>query len=153
MRYVMVLVPNSADARDVVQETAVALWEKIEHYDRSKPFVPWACRFALNEARMFLRKQGRRNRLAEEVIELLQEQRIASAERLDARRVYLQDCLRELPERTAKIMRTHYFDERSTKDLSERFGKSLESIYKTLQRTREALRTCIERKAMKEANS
>ena len=30
MRYVMVLIPNVADARDVVQEAAVALWDKIE---------------------------------------------------------------------------------------------------------------------------
>lgn len=40
LRYVMVLVPNPADARDVVQETAVALWKKSDHYDRTKPFVP-----------------------------------------------------------------------------------------------------------------
>ena len=28
LRYVMVLIPNVADARDVVQEAAVALWDK-----------------------------------------------------------------------------------------------------------------------------
>ena len=33
LRYVMVLVPNITDARDIVQEAAVALWEKIDQYD------------------------------------------------------------------------------------------------------------------------
>lgn len=54
LRYVMALVPNVSDARDVVQETAVALWQAIDKYDPSKPFIPWACRFALNEARLHL---------------------------------------------------------------------------------------------------
>ena len=42
LRYVMVIVPNVADARDIVQETAVALWDKIDRYDPDKPFAPWA---------------------------------------------------------------------------------------------------------------
>lgn len=65
----MVLVLNVSDARDIVQEAAVALWEKIDQYDPDKPFAPSACRLALNEARMFLRKQARRLRLAEDVVE------------------------------------------------------------------------------------
>jgi RNA polymerase sigma-70 factor (ECF subfamily) len=40
------LVPNVADAEDIVQQTALALWEKFDAYDPSQPFTPWACRFA-----------------------------------------------------------------------------------------------------------
>ncbi len=43
LRYVMALLPNINDAMDVLQETAVALWQAIEKYNPSKPFVPWAC--------------------------------------------------------------------------------------------------------------
>lgn len=146
LRYVMVLVPNSTDARDVVQETATALWEKFDQYDREKPFVPWACRFALNEARMYLRKQARQYRLAEDVGKELMAQRIEMAEELDARRVHLRDCLDKLPERQAEIVRAHYFDDLTTPELSERFERSVEAIYKTLQRTRRTLQECIERK-------
>ena len=153
LRYVMVLVPNATDARDVVQEAAVALWEKIDQYDPTRPFVPWACRFALNEARMFLRTQARRNRLSDDVVELLQEQRGEAAGRLDARQAYLGECLSQLPDRHSKVVRAHYFDDLSTTDLSERFGPSVEAIYKLLQRTRLALQECIERKIMKEAKS
>ncbi|MEO0448361.1 MAG: sigma factor, partial [Verrucomicrobiota bacterium] len=49
MRYVMALVPNFSDARDIVQETAVALWKRFDDYDTTLPFAPWACRFALNK--------------------------------------------------------------------------------------------------------
>jgi hypothetical protein len=44
-RYVAVLVPNVADAEDIVQQAAVALWEKFDAYDPTQPFTPWACRF------------------------------------------------------------------------------------------------------------
>lgn len=36
-RYVSVLVPNVADAEDIVQQTALALWEKFDTYDPEPP--------------------------------------------------------------------------------------------------------------------
>ena len=59
LRYVMAIVPRADDAREIFQETAVALWKQIEKYDPSLPFTPWACRFAANKAKEYLRKQGR----------------------------------------------------------------------------------------------
>jgi RNA polymerase sigma-70 factor, ECF subfamily len=35
-RYVAALVPTTADAQEIVQQTAVALWEKFGDYDRSR---------------------------------------------------------------------------------------------------------------------
>lgn len=53
-----VMVPNINDARDVLQETAVALWQSIAHYDPARPFVAWARGIALNKAKMFNRFCG-----------------------------------------------------------------------------------------------
>src|SRR5947207_7903177 len=53
-RYVAALVPNVADAEDIVQQTALALWEKFDAYDPSQPFTPWACRFALNKTKQWV---------------------------------------------------------------------------------------------------
>src|SRR6476659_4935390 len=58
-RYVAALVPNIADAEDIVQQTAVALWEKFDAYDPALPFTPWACRFALNKARQWMERHRR----------------------------------------------------------------------------------------------
>ena len=147
LRYVMVLVPNTADARDIVQEAAVALWGKIDQYDVQKPFAAWASRFALNEARMFLRTQRRRTRyLADDVVELLQETRLRRAERLDDRRAYLGECLDGLPPDQRELIRAQYFDEMRASELSERFGRSTEAVYKALQRIRRSLHDCIEHK-------
>src|ERR1051325_645974 len=71
-RYVAALVPNVVDAEDIVQQTAVALWEKCDAYDPNQPFTPWACRFALNKAKQWIERRERwqallANGLAEEL--------------------------------------------------------------------------------------
>jgi RNA polymerase sigma-70 factor (ECF subfamily) len=147
LRYVMVLVPNVSDARDVVQETAISLWQAIDKYDPTKPFIPWACRFALNEARMHLRKAARQRRyLEEDVAKLLSERRIEIASSLDTRREHLRDCLNRLPDDQRQIVRGYYFDEEAIDSLASQLGRGTESIYKSLQRIRQALHQCIERK-------
>ena len=71
-RYVAALVPNMVDAEDIVQQTALSLWEKFDAYDPAQPFTPWACRFALNKARQWVERRQRwqallKGGLAEEV--------------------------------------------------------------------------------------
>jgi RNA polymerase sigma-70 factor (ECF subfamily) len=152
LRYVMALVPNVSDARDVVQETAVALWQAIEKYDPSRPFTPWACRFALNEARHFLRSESRRRRVFEEdVAELLEERRVELAPVLDGRRERLPDCLERLPEEQRDLIRGYYFEEESVEALAERLNRGADSVYKALQRVRRALHLCLERKLQPES--
>jgi RNA polymerase sigma-70 factor (ECF subfamily) len=154
LRYVMALVPNVSDARDVVQETALALWREIGKYDPAKPFIPWACRFALNEARVFLRKESRQRRvLQEDVAALLEEKRLAATTELDARRVFLQECLDRLPEDQRGLLRGYYFDDESIDTLAAGLSRSKEAIYKSLQRIRHALQQCIERKVLAEASA
>lgn len=150
LRYVMAIVPNATDARDIVQETALSLWREIAKYDQDKPFIPWACRFALNEARMFLRKDARRRRhcLAEDVVHLLEERRVEVTEELDARRKYLAVCLEALPERSRSVLQGYYFDDETVEALATRLGRTVDAIYKALQRVRQSLLECIERKVL-----
>lgn len=152
-RYVMAIVPNVNDARDVVQETAMSLWRAIAKYDPAKPFVPWACRFALNEARMHLRTEARRRKrfLQDDVVALLEERRQDLAPQLDARRQHLRDCLDRLPDDHRGIVRGYYFDDESVDVIAARLGRSVDAIYKSLQRIRQVLQECIERKTIAEA--
>ena len=151
LRYVMALVPNVNDARDVVQETAVALWQAIGKYDPSRPFVPWACRFALNEARLHLRTESRRKRFIEEdVAAMLDARRVEIADPLDTRREYLQGCLKSLPDDQRQLVRGYYFEEENIDTLAAHLNRGTEAIYKSLQRIRQTLHQCIERKLQTE---
>src|SRR6187399_3544511 len=97
-RYVAVLVPNVADAEDIVQQTALALWEKFDAYDPNHPFTPWACRFALNKARQWIERRQRwqallQGGLAEELAQRREELR----PELESRLKHLERCLGKLP--------------------------------------------------------
>lgn len=147
LRYIMALVPNLNDARDILQDTAVALWQAMDKYDPQKPFTPWACRFALNLTRQFLRTEARRNRrFTEEVTELLEQRRAELAPDLDARRSFLSDCLNQLPREQRDLIQGYYFDEESIAHLGAKLQRGSEAIYKALQRIRATLHQCLERK-------
>ncbi len=59
-RYIFALMPHEEDARDVLQETSVALFRKFAEYDPAKPFLAWAYRFAYVENPQAARAQSPR---------------------------------------------------------------------------------------------
>ena len=145
-RYVAVLVPNVTDAEDIVQQTALALWEKFDAYDPSQPFTPWACRFALNKARQWIERHQRWKRLLEgglaEELALRHEQ---LRPEIDARLRHLEGCLARLPEDQRSLVEGYYFHRDDVVRLAGRSGRTVTATYKALQRIRQALQTCIER--------
>lgn len=147
MRYVMYFVPNTHDARDIVQNTAIALWKKHEQYDPSEPFLPWACRFALNETRLFMRTNQRwKHFLDEETVDILARRRHEMADELDERRIHLRECLRKLPEAQKAVVEEYYFNDVSVDRLAESSRRSVDAIYKSLQRIRSTLSECVQRR-------
>src|SRR5690349_14557951 len=104
-RYVAALVPNISDAEDIVQQTALALWEKFDAYDPALPFTPWACRFALNKARQWIERRQRwqtllQGGLAEELLE----RREALRPEFEMRLGHLEKCLGRLPNEQRKLV-------------------------------------------------
>ncbi|MFT5467168.1 MAG: RNA polymerase sigma-70 factor (ECF subfamily) [Verrucomicrobiales bacterium] len=147
LRYVLALVPNLADARDIVQETAVSLWKRFDAYDREQPFAPWACRFSLNKIRHHWRREKRKQKLFDQdTLDFLAHRRTERAEELDYRREHLNDCLRKMPEKSREVITGYYFHEKTVEQLSEQTGRTVEAIYKALQRIRKGLMKCIETK-------
>lgn len=93
-RYVAALVPNVADAEDIVQQTGLALWKKFEAYDPARPFTPWACRFALNKARQWIeRRQRWQALLAGGLAEELATRREELRPEFERRLTHLEGCL------------------------------------------------------------
>lgn len=155
LRYIMAIVPQAGDAQEVFQETAVALWKQIDKYDPSKPFTPWACRFAANKAREHLRNSGRWNGfLNEDIASMLLARREELAPNFDQRVVPLRDCLSELTKNNRTLIEKYYFDQASVEEAASEVGRSVAATYKSLQRIRAALMECIDGKlASPEASS
>ncbi len=146
LRSVLVFVPQRADARDIVQETAVALWRHLAEYDPARPFVNWACGYARIEVRRFLRRSQRRAALSEAAAVALIESDQAQAAWHEERESYLADCRAQLAPEQGRVLDGYYVDELGVEALAQRHGRSVEAIYKMLQRIRHALLECMERK-------
>ena len=147
LRYVMALVPRAADAQEIVQETAVALWKKVDEFDASQPFVAWACGFAANKAKEYLRKQGRWSSfLNDEVASLLITRREQLGSQLDQRIEPLRECLEQLPAQNRGLVQQYYFEQAAVDVISTRVGRSVDALYKSLQRIRASLMDCVNSK-------
>jgi RNA polymerase sigma-70 factor (ECF subfamily) len=144
-RYVAALVPNVADAEDIVQQTALALWEKFDAYDSNQPFTPWACRFALNKARQWIERRQRWQALLEcGLAEELAQRREELRPELEYRLKHLEGCLGKLPEGQRSLVEGYYYHRTSIEQLSEGSGRTVAASYKALQRIRQVLLVCVE---------
>lgn len=144
-RYVAALVPNVTDAEDIVQQTAIALWEKFDAYDPSQPFTPWACRFALNKARQWLERRQRwqvllQGGLADELAQRREEMR----SHLDVRLKHLEGCLGKLPEEQRLLVEGYYYQRSGIEKVAGSSGRTVTAAYKALQRIRQTLQVCVE---------
>ena len=144
-RYVAVLVPNVADAEDIVQQTALALWEKFDAYDPNQPFTPWACRFALNKAKQWVERRQRWQALLEGgLVEELAQRREELRPELEVRLKHLEGCLNKLPEEQRSLVEGYYYRRDTIEKLSAASSRTVAATYKTLQRVRQALQSCIQ---------
>jgi RNA polymerase sigma-70 factor (ECF subfamily) len=146
LRAVMLLVPQRNDARDIVQDTAVALWQHFEQYDPQRPFLNWALGYARIHVRRFFRAVERRGKLSEKAAEALL---IAADDRdggKERHRAALRACLDQLPPPSRGLISDYYFEEKTVEVLGGIYGKTTEAVYKSIQRLRRTLLDCINRR-------
>jgi RNA polymerase sigma-70 factor, ECF subfamily len=149
-RYVAALVPNVADAEDIVQQAALSLWEKFDTYDPNQPFTPWACRFALNKAKQWIERRQRWQALLESgLAEELAQRREELRPELELRLRHLEGCLGKLPDEQRSLVEGYYYRRDGIEKLAENSGRTIAATYKTLQRIRQALLVCVEEHAAK----
>ncbi len=146
LRFILRYVPAVTDARDVLQETLVTLWAKRAEFDATKEFLPWACGIARFKVREFWRKQPRWESFAsEDLMALIDARREVLESEISVRGEKLRECLAKLPAEQRTTLHRYYAEEETVESLALREGRSVEAIYKLLQRVRRALLDCIER--------
>jgi RNA polymerase sigma-70 factor (ECF subfamily) len=146
-RYIFALVPHEEDARDVLQETSVALCRKFADYDPSKPFLPWAFGFAQRECLKQRERNVRGTRLFKlDVIERLIRERESLEPMLEARLQALELCLGDLPSDDRELIRLRYQGRVGTEELVRQSGSSRRTVFRRLDAIRRALLDCIGRR-------
>ena len=145
--YIYSLVHNEQDAADILQTSAVLVWQKFQDYDPERPFFSWACRFAYYEAMNFRQKKKVRERyLSDAVLELIAAEWPKEDKWVDHRDA-LKKCLCKLSERDRKIVELRYESGQKISDAAGQLKMSAKQIYKALERIRDRLRRCVELRA------
>jgi RNA polymerase sigma-70 factor (ECF subfamily) len=143
-RFILSVHPHEEDARDVLQETSVALCRKIEEYDPAQPFLPWAFGFAYLEV---LKQRNRNQRgarlLTQDLVESLVKDRDEHEPVLHLRLQALEYCLQKLLPAEQELLQKRYQMKTRIEDLVDQFQTSRRSLFRNLDRIRRMLFDCI----------
>lgn len=154
-RYIYTLLPHEEDTKDVLQEVCIAISQKFDQYDRTRPFLPWACRFAYLKVLKFLEQQRPRRmvRLPTELLELLAQTREEEEPILAERLTALNGCLAKLTDRDRRLIEARYVDRTPTDQIAKAFAQSRRTLFRNLERVRRLLFDCINRSVVLEGHA
>jgi RNA polymerase sigma factor (sigma-70 family) len=142
------ILSNRDESEDVLQEVYLTIWRRADRFDAGRASVmTWISTIARNRAIDRLRARGPLA-YAEQVEELEIEDTTAGAEALvEAAQDQgaLTRCLGELDERTAKVIRTAFFEGVTYEALATGMGTPLGTVKSWVRRGLLKLRGCLER--------
>jgi len=144
--YLVTLLGNVHDARDVLQETNLVVWRKFEDYEPGTDFGAWARKCAYFQALAYLRDKKRDQHLFdEELLEKLADDPQPPAGP-EERELALRDCLAKLPDDQRQLIAKRYTMGDAVRELAAQAGRSEGSIKMKLMRIRQVLLKCVESK-------
>jgi RNA polymerase sigma-70 factor (ECF subfamily) len=148
--FVSTLHPKQSDVDEILQEAWLVAWKKLDSFRFSgtqpdEEFVRWLCTIARYEVAKYRRKNANRLLLDEDVIEKLTALQFDEADYFEARHDALLQCIENLRARDKELIRRRYQEGSSVQDLADWIGRSIDAVYKSLNRIRASLLACIER--------
>lgn len=144
LRTALMYVPVRNEAREIVQDAAIAIWKRFDHYDPERSFAAWACGHVRIEVKRYLRASRRRSLLSERAAEILTAAESNVTAESESRQYALRHCLEYLPDDQRVLIHRYYLDEQCVAAIAAEQSRTVEAIYKALQRIRRVLLKCIE---------
>jgi RNA polymerase sigma-70 factor (ECF subfamily) len=144
--FAMSLIPNWADADDVLQQTNLVLWKKFDQFELGSNFFAWASRILYLEAKEFRKKQLRSKLLfSDAFVETVADEAERSSEELAERQRLMALCVAQLKGPQRELLRMRYEEGGDVEAIAGAMDRSVKTIYNALGGVRKALLACIER--------
>ncbi len=147
---VLQVVMNHEDADDVLQETFIKAYTKLETYDESYPFYPWLYRIAINTSLNHQKKRARLRALSldeigetngqADISESPQQMFDMEGSELVAR---LKQALAKIPSEQRVVFLLRVNDGLSYQEISDTLEISIGTVMSRLSRARDKLRTLL----------
>jgi RNA polymerase sigma-70 factor (ECF subfamily) len=142
--YAYAIVRDFHVAEDVFQEVAVIVAERWETVPAGDGLVPWLRETTRRKALEALRKERRASTLSEGALEKLGEAFQPGGPRPELKDA-LASCLSKVEGPARAILEARCGDGLSGEAIAQKFGRSIQSIYSILKRTRTLVAQCVER--------
>lgn len=141
------LVLNRNDADDIFQETNLVLWREFPRFETGTNFRAWAYRIAVNQVFAW-KKRVQRDRLTfgSEFLQAVAERIDMETQTVEDRIEALSDCLARLPDHQRELIALRYGTQLDIEAIAEKKNRSVNAIYRALQRIRHDLLDCVGRK-------
>lgn len=134
---------------EILQESAIHIWEHRHELPEIKNLRSWACRIAY--FKMLSLKRVNPGRLHVEFSEQLAETLASDMEvRENAAGEQLQilaQCLGKVRPKERALLSMHYEEHITFRDIARQLEKNEDAVYQQISRLRRALRRCVEKKS------
>lgn len=140
------LVLNRSDADDIFQETNLVLWREFARFTPGTNFRAWSYRIAVNQV-LAWRKRRQRDRLtfSSEFLSAVSGEMETDPHTLEDRVKALAECLGKLPPHQRELVALRYGTSMEIETIAEKSRRSVQAVYKALQRIRHDLLACVRR--------
>lgn len=142
--YVMTMVPNPADADDILQDSKVIMWRHFHQFEPGTNFAAWSRKIAFHQVLAF-RKRRHRDKLdfSDEFLQSVAAEMESSAAHLELREGALNDCIAKLPKDHRQVLHLRYHDSLSLEEMAAKLDRTTTALYRLLSRIRHSLHGCI----------
>ena len=145
LSYIRSIIIDFHAADDVLQETAATVAEKIDTYDRSLPFAPWAIGIAKFKVMEYLRAHSRdRLVFSEAVVESLASAFTEMQVQASETEIALEQCMTRVHGRPRKLLEMRYLRHTSIEEVARSTGMTSTAVRVALYRIRKSLLECIQ---------
>jgi RNA polymerase sigma-70 factor (ECF subfamily) len=149
--YIRCLVKHYADVDDVLQNAVVVMWQKYRSLESRDHFLRWALAIARFEVlKHFEKKRNRLQMFSSELFSVMEEKTADIVQNQDRRREALQECIESLRQQDKDLLRLRYQINSTTRNVAKTLGRSIDAVYKALNRIHQKLLLCIRYKLARE---
>ena len=152
--YVFSLLGEHSRAADVLQETNMILWRKIDEFQTDRSFLPWAFAIARFQVLAHLRDRKRDRLLLDtELAEAISGEAERQADQFDEFREALRPCLTTLTANNRNLVERRYFNAMSIAEIAREVDRTVNAVKVALLRSRRHLLECIQRRVVAEGEA
>ncbi len=146
--FILGLVPNDADADDIMQETCIVIWKKFCDFQAGTNFTSWAvtiAKYCVLSYRKKCKTKTSVTQLCANTIELLAAEQDPITDQSEERLEALNSCIKKLAQSDREFVQLRYRKNLSINDIARQFGQSTQKTYRKTTRIHHLLLGCIRR--------